>query len=422
MSSVLGSMKRAAILGGLSLLYVGGVNAQSLTASTTNAFVNQNDHVATVVFENGGSPAVGSFDFELPFDTTLVSIAAADISANYAGIACSVLAAPDRILCFANPAGADTQLPATATITMLFDIGANTGIQSLNFGTINMARTDLSDATGALTVNNGAINISAEPPVDPAISFSPNGGAVNLPQNGGAVGDTSGSSTITVTASGGGGGGTGSYNCAVPAGFAVTNNANAAFGNGSVDMGVTCTMAAAASNANMTCAVTDSAGSRDVVFNLACPAGASAVYSSNPAPGNALAGCQGGAGSTVNTTLTITNTGTPANPDTAADDLALACSITSGGGNFAIASGPTTPLEAGSSTTVTVACTIPGSGSVNGTLSCNGNDYPLSATVRTAPVVDSPAIVPASSFWSKMILFGLLAGLGMLVVSLRRNG
>lgn len=282
---------------------------------------------------------------------------------------------------------------------------------------------DTSANTVSGTVNDGQFEVVDIPPEPPVITFTPNGGTVSLAQGGGAVGDPATSGSINVTAAGGVGGGTGSYSCTVPGGFTVSNNANAAFGNGSVDMSVGCNMGASAASAGMTCAVTDDNGSRDVDFTLECPAGASAVYSSAPAAGGDLAQCTGAPGSTVTTTLTITNIGTPANPDSAADDLPLDCAVDNPA-NFAITAGPTTPLEAGSSTDVTVTCTIPDTGEAVGSLTCNSNNvYGLSALVQTdPPAVPQPNVIPANSFWSKMVLFGLLAGLGMLVVSLRRNG
>lgn len=368
-----------------------------------------------IFFTGDGSTQDAQMDFTLDnfADLTITPVVLV------AGSTCGFDGA--TLLRIAPPSGAGTALTSTPTAYCRFDIAAAPaaalGPRAISTTLLDCA--PLPMGVGCEFVGAG-INVIDTPPEPPVITFNPDGGAVTLAQGGGAVGAAATNGTITVTAAGGVGGGTGSYDCTVPAGFTVSNNANASFGNGSVDMTVGCTMGATATSAGMSCAVNDANGASTVDFTLGCPAGASAVYSSAPPPGGALAACNGAAGATVNTTLTISNTGTPANPDSAADDLALACSVT--GTGFAIASGPATPLEAGDSTTVTVECTIPASGTENGTLTCNGNDYALSASVRTAPILSSPALVPSTSFWSKMILFGLLAGLGMLVVSLRRNG
>lgn len=400
-------------------LFGAGLAASSAMAATISLTPNpqtiQQTGSADVTIAFTGDGATNAFSGAVIYDTVRFNATAVP---NGSDVLCAVNdafnATDGRVAIVVTPGGgplADRNLCVITFTTNAAALG-NTALTWVNpvFG----------GSGGGDTANDGALNVIDVIPEPPTISFNPNGGMINLTQGGGAVGGSSATTTITATAAGGIGGGTGSYNCTVPAGFAVTNNANPAFANGSADLGVSCTMAAAGSSAAMSCAVTDADGARSVDFTLNCPAGASAVYNSVPAPGVGLAACDGGAGEVVNTTLTINNTGTPANPESAADDLAVACSVA--GANFAIGTGPTTPLEAGSSTTVTVACTVPGTGTATGTLTCNGNDYPLSSSVRTAPVVVSPAIVPSTSFWSKMILFGLLAGLGMLVVSLRRNG
>ncbi len=324
------------------------------------------------------------------------------------------------------PSGAGNPLTSTPTAYCAFSIAVDPAapqtVRTISTSLLDCAPLGAGDTCEFIGTG---INVIDTPPEAPAVAFAPNGGPINLAQGGGAVGDTSAASVIAVTTSGGAGTGSASYNCTVPAGFAATNSSNASIAVGSdpADLSVTCTLGATASSANMTCGVTDIAGSRDVSFTLNCPAGASAVYSSAPAAGAALATCNGAPGSTQTRSITITNTGTPADPDSAADDLALACSITSGGTNFAIVAGPTSPLEAGSSTTVDVQCTVPDTGSITGELDCNGNLYGLSATVQTVPPpVPTPAIVPATSEWSKLVLIALLAGLGALVVGFRRHG
>lgn len=412
------SSLRLAVLPAALLAFASVASAQTITIGSGTGQRSTTISI-DVTYEPGGG--VAGYNTLFSYDPTPLS---GDPTITAGAGSCTVDNVANQITVFRTTFPPVVIASAETVCTVNFPIGA-----AAAFATYPLAHdsapastsfSDTSANTVAGTVVDGQFQVTSVPPAPPVITFNPNGGAVTLAQGGGAVGTAATNATINVTAASGVGGGTGSYNCAVPAGFTVSNNANATFGNGSVDMTVGCTMAAAATSAGMTCAVTDAGGNRNVDFTLGCPAGASAIYSSTPAPGGALADCNGAAGTTVNTTLTISNTGTPATPDTAADDLSPVCSVT--GTGFAITSGPTNPIEAGSSSTVTVACTIPASGTQTGTLTCDGNTYALSASLRTAPILSSPALVPSTSFWSKMILFGLLAGLGMLVVSLRRNG
>lgn len=414
------SSLRLAVLPAALMAFCSVASAQTITIGSGSGLRNTTIDI-DVTYEPGGG--VAGYNTVFSYDPTPLS---GDPTITAGVGSCTVDNVANQITVFRTtfPASVIAAPETACTVHFPIDAAAAFAVYPLNHDPdpASTSFSDTSAATVAGTVVDGQFEVIDTPPEPPVITFTPDGGTVSLAQGGGAVGDPATNGTITVDATGGVGGGTGSYNCAVPAGFTVSNNANAAFGNGTVDMSVGCTMGASAASANMTCAVTDDNGDRNVNFTLECPAGASAVYSSAPAAGADLAQCSGAPGETVTTTLTITNTGTPANPDSAADDLAISCSVDNPA-NFAIIAGPTTPLEAGSSTDVTVECTIPDADEAVGTLDCNGNTYGLSALVQTLPpAIPQPNVIPANSFWSKMVLFGLLAGLGMLVVSLRRNG
>ena len=107
--------------------------------------------------------------------------------------------------------------------------------------------------------------------------------------------------------------------------------------------------------------------------------------------------------------------------------------MTAGAANFSITSGASgTGLLVGDTATVNIACPTPALSTDPdnpGTIECTTNEagtpsyaYDLSAGVQTAPSpLPQPNIVPAGSLWSKLLLIGLLAGLGGLIVSLRRQ-
>lgn len=324
---------------------------------------------------------------------------------------CNLTFTVDGAVVAPNPGDPDIVYPLTLQNDLYSDGGGN-------------------PAPGPHSLTNGEIRIQGAPP-DVTLSYNP------APPNGPAfsggtfTGDTS-TASIAVNAGGTSGSGT-VTGCALSgtnaANFAITSGDLSIAAGGSDNITLECTHGLSERVATLQCTENDS-DSTDAArsWNLTCPAGLptpAPEYSSNPASGSTLS-FQGAAGATVNRQLTITNTGFAGPGDTLS---ITSCSISGAdAATFGVtpAIPPQVDLAVGENVALTVSATIPASGTNTATLTCESNDgthnYPLTSAPRTAPVVDSPAIVPASSFWSKMILFGLLAGLGMLVVSLRRNG
>jgi hypothetical protein len=423
------SPRKAMFVALLGFLATGTVSAQSIVASETNAFINQQDHGSSVVFTNTAPATIGAFDFVLTYNPANLTIESADITTSSSGTACAVNPA-GTILCFANPEGIQTVLPAVVTINLPFDIGGIEAVEPLTFGVTNVFDEDVNPV--ALVPDNGQITISAAPPVPPTVTFAPNGGPINLTAPGGALqGSLSNESVIAITAVGGSGAGVGSYNCVVDPGapFDISNlaDANVAVGDDPADMSVICTLGAVAVAANMNCTRTGG-DATPVNFALTCPAGVpvpSPAYSSNPAPGATL-NCDGDAGTLTQTSVTITNTGLAG----VNSELDYSCSTASAG--FSVISGAAGSIIVDDSATVTVQCKVPAEGdpAATGTLDCTHNAtnenspvrYGLSSIADTAPpAVPQPNVVPASSLWSQLSLIGLLAALGLLVVGIRRN-
>lgn len=282
---------------------------------------------------------------------------------------------------------------------------------------------------GPHTEDDGVITVTAAPP-DADLTYNPApGGTVTFPTG------TSGNdvtAAITVTADGSSGSAT-VDNCSLSGTNASAFTINETFpitiaAGGSDTIDLTCTLANSSQTATLTCSDTDAGGSSSPSFTLNCPAGdpvPAPEYTSTPAPGSTLT-CNGAPGSTTTTSVLIENTGFAGT----GSDLTYSCATT--GANFAITGGAAGTVPVGGSSTVTVQCTVPADPALSpatGTLDCTTNDsataapsYVLSAGIVTAPPpVPQPAIIPANSLWSKLALFGLLAGLGALVIGLRRH-
>lgn len=280
---------------------------------------------------------------------------------------------------------------------------------------------------GGDVATDGAVNVQVAPP-DVNLVYDPaSGGIVNF--GAGTSGDTvSASIDISTTGSIGGGsvdscvlGGANAGAFTIDSAFPI---AVAAGGAGTID--VSCTLGNEDATATLTCQETDVSPSSPS-WTLDCAAGTpvpAPEYSSAPAAGSQLS-CSGQPDSMTSTQVTITNDGFAG----VGSDLDYTCSVA--GAGFALGAGGAGTLAVGDSAVVTVSCTVPSEGSpdATGTLTCTSNDadepsnaYPLVAgVVTTPPPVPGAAIIPANSLWSKLALFGLLAGLGALVISLRRN-
>lgn len=308
-------------------------------------------------------------------------------------------------------------IPSGAVCNMTFTTTA--GAVDGNAVALDLANTSVGNNGAPLAqqpaATDGVINVAVAAANPPTINFAPT--TVNLAT--GNVGSQSPASVIAVTATGGAAPDVGSYNCgAQPAGFQVTNLANASIAVGSdpADMNATCTLGAAPQQAVLNCTRT---GGAAVQITLNCPAGQAVapVITPTPANGTALT-CNGQPGSTQTTQVTLQNTGNAA-------ATGVSCSTT--GAGFSIQAQPTGTINAGASSSVVAACTVPAEGAtITGTLNCtSGNagslSYPLSSLGQAAPVGSNLATIPSTSLWAKIGLIGLLAALGALVVGFRRH-
>jgi hypothetical protein len=330
------------------------------------------------------------------------------------------------------PSGAGAALTSTPTAYCSFNFAADGAApEELRTWAVSFIECSPLGAGDTCTFTQSAgsgINLTTAPP-DANLTYTPaSGGTVTFP------GGTSGTSTnaaiaVGVTGTSGSGSVTGcSLGGANPGAF-VDNTAypvtvTVGGAEGSIDL--TCNLGNAAATATLSCTETDSSPTPQS-FNLSCPAGTAVPapeYDSTPAPG-ATINCSGTPGSTQNRTLTIENVGFAG----VGSDLTYTCSTASAG--FSVVSGAGGTVVVGGSADVGIACTVPAEGApaANGVLTCTSNDadeatvtYNLTAAPVTVPPANpAPEIIPANSLWSKLALFGLLAGLGGLVISMRRH-
>jgi len=295
--------------------------------------------------------------------------------------------------------------------------------------------------TTECTLVDGSVEIVAV--AAPTVSYG--GSAGVLPPNGpsteivfpaAALGST-GTLSVTADVSGGTAGqsvtfsacsvtGTGLSLGTVSPALPVTVNNGDPSGDTDLTVPVQCAYAASARTGSLTCTETPSIGTAVTnTWDISCPAGdpSAPVFSSVPAPGSTL-NCDGDAGTTETTSVTVTNTGD------AVTGGPLTFSCTAAGAGFSITSGGSSAgLAVGASQTINIACVVPAEGApaATGTVTCTTNagttpTYNLSSLAQTLPdPVPQPNVVPASSLWSKLALIGLLAGLGIAVVGFRRS-
>jgi hypothetical protein len=290
--------------------------------------------------------------------------------------------------------------------------------------------------TTECTLVDGSVEIVAVSSPTVAYSPAPDGPGTEIAFLAAALGSTQ---TISVTADATGGTAGQSVsisNCSVtgtgltlgsvsPALPATIANGDAA-GDVDLTLPVSCLYGAAARTGALTCTETPTTGSAATrTWDIGCPAGdpTAPVFSSVPAPGSTL-NCDGEAGTTETTSVTVTNSGDPVT----GGPLTFTC--TAAGAGFSISSGGSSAgLAVGASQVINIGCVVPAEGdpASTGTLSCTTNagaapTYLLSSLADTLPdPVPQPNVVPASSLWSKLALIGLLAGLGIAVVGFRRS-
>jgi hypothetical protein len=356
-----------------------------------------------VVWDNTGLAAGqgDSIDGTVTFDATKLSASVTGDCALNGGM-------PGEIIIAAVNIQGNT-IPSGNICVMTFTTLAGAALG--NVIPLDLANTVVGD--GGVAINpqppatDGTITIQAAPPATgPTLTFAPATGSTIVSGN-----------NITVTPSGGQAGGTSNYSCTVPAGVTITNNPGSIATSGAAaTLNVSCP--AGTADASTTCTSTGGGGA-PATYNIDCPAAAAPILGVNP-PNGTLLECNGQAGSSQQTSVVFSNTGT-------GNVTGLTCSTV--GAGFALTTPPSATVIPGATTTATVTCTVPADGAAanTGTLNCSSTApggalaYPLSAIAQSAAVPTQAAIVPASSLWSKLGLVGLLAVLGMLVVGFRRQ-
>jgi hypothetical protein len=401
--------------------------AQTISVSDTNGVTNSTA-IATVTIDRTAQ-TVNGFLFELDYDVTRLNLGVPHTDVNAPHPRVTVVAGSTGAAdfgCVENVVGTlrcaagSSVTSATFGVNVSFTTLAVEGLAPL---TLDPANTNFVNAgfadTAFVSIDNGSITLTGLPPDPPTINFAPT--TVNLANGGALAGQLSQASPIAVTATGGTAPSFGSYTCAVPAGFQVTNSANPTIiaGTDPADMSVTCTLGGAAVQSIMTCQRTGAAVT-PVDITLNCPAGAGPVLSSTPANGTPLT-CNGTPLSVATTNVTISNTGT-------ADITGATCNTV--GAGFSVTQQPSGTIAPGASSLVTVSCNVPAEGApaIVGTLNCTTTSpaggalaFPLSSLGQSGGVAGNLETIPASSLWAKIGLIGLLAALGLLVVGFRRH-
>ena len=286
-------------------------------------------------------------------------------------------------------------------------------------GTGSLSCTETSSVSGAAT-RTWALTAPVGGATPPTISYAPApGGTITLV---GTLGSTQTSNIVVSRTSNGQVGSSVTLNGQnAPAGFTVTGFP-AAFPGGSAtpasaNLGVSCVIGAATTNATLTFNEVTSTGvppdsTTARTFNLVCQAPSPEVNPS-PAPGNISV--QGAPSTTQSTQVSFANTGLA--------DLTLACTVT--GAGFTLQTAPTSPVVPGATGTAVVAVALPPTQgtTITGTLVCTTNDpdegtltYNLSGTAVNL-------VIPTMSAWGKALMAALLAGLGLFgFAMMRRRG
>ena len=209
---------------------------------------------------------------------------------------------------------------------------------------------------------------------------------------------------------------TGASNFQVTAGGTRTINAPATVGNSAPDIGLSCVRQAAAVNATLSCAqnATPDPDPAALTATVTCPAGTVAPNGgSSPAPGGTVT-ATAVTGTTATGNLLFTNAG-----GTAPYDV-QSCTPSAG---FTVVS-PTLPatVPANGSLVVAVSCQAPAAGtSFPGTLSCTTSDPNFAAPTYALSCNGVSAVIPAIGDAGKILLAGLVIGLGLLGMGLRRS-
>ncbi|HQX25395.1 MAG TPA: hypothetical protein PLE37_10495 [Pseudomonadota bacterium] len=252
----------------------------------------------------------------------------------------------------------------------------------------------------------------------PTISYAPApGGTITLI---GTVGSTQTSNIVVTRTSNGQVGSSVTLNGQnAPAGFTITGFP-AAFPGGSAtpasaNLGVSCVIGAATTNATLTFNEVTSTGvppdsTTARTYNLVCQAPSPEV-SPAPAPGNIAV--QGAPSTTQTTQVAFANTGLA--------DLTLACTVT--GAGFTLTTAPTSPVLPGATGTAVVSVALPPAQgtTITGTLVCTTNDADEPTLTYNISGTAVNLVVPTMSAWGKALMAALLAGLGLLGFTMMRR-
>ena len=264
------------------------------------------------------------------------------------------------------------------------------------------------------------LNCPAGTPVAPTIAYNPTTGS-NVAFTGVTTIGTTGNGTIAATPSGGIGTGaaatttinTCTLGGANPGSFAGAAAINLSFvGNTTTpqNMALTCTSAATAQAATLTCNETRGAAAPvQRQWPLNCPAGTLLPLTSAPVSGSTvnLSGVSGG--NTGTSTVTVTN------PNPIA--VALTCTAPA----FPFTASPLAfSIPASGNTPVTVGISPAAPGNYTGSLTCNVTGSSQVLTFSLTGSLAAPIAVNATSVWSLMLL--MLGLFGFAAVAVRRQG
>lgn len=412
-------MITGAVLAGL---YTAGAAAQTITVADVQGQAGTTV-VVPVTFQQGAGNAAG-YQATLTYDTAAFGLPTAGAGG---AATCTVNDGTGEISVFRFTLPAAV-LSDEVACNLNFPIEAATalGVYPIAHVPADAQYSDTGGTQFPATAVDGSVEVIDAPP-DVTLSFNPAPpGPVTFP---GGVSGTTVNQSITVNAAGNAGSGTVtgcSISGAGASAFAVTSGDLSIAAGGSDTIDLTCDLGNDASTATLTCTETDSnSAGTPVNWTLNCAAGTpvpAPEFDSTPAPGGTI-NCSGTPESVQNRTLTIENIGDL--PLTVSD-----CSTADAG--FSV-TGPTFPqvIAAGGSIDVGIQCTVPADGlpAITGDLTCTSDDanegtvtYGLIAGPVTVPPANpAPELIPANSLWSLLALFGVIAGIGAVVVGVRRH-
>ncbi len=367
-----------------------------------------------VLFAGAGTDESG---FWFDFDTTDLTVSNAQVLVS--GSLCQINTA-GSVIRVTPPSGAGTPLPTTPTAYCSFQIAASpTATVGNRPITVDLLECEGSTSDPTCT-NTGTIAVVLEGP--PTITF--NTAAIALP--GGAYGATVSAPVPASIANGGGNNpaNTASFSCTATAGFTVAPTSGGPFQNGASLPAITvsATLGAAVQNGTVNCTATNTSGSSvPFAIPVSAPAGAQTLpnLASSPASGSTITLPAGLPGSTVSSNITITPSGGVGVTPATVTCSAVAPVTVNPTTQMSFLPGTTTPQN------VAVQCLLLEDVEQNGTVTCTGasgaGQFTWNYNVVCPAGVNTPAIVPATSAWSKFALIALFAGLGLLMVGFRRQ-